>query len=278
MATLDPSSTVLLTVAGAFGLTIGSFLNVVIRRLPVILKHHWLREAGKTSEKAPLSLAFPPSHCPTCRHPLKAWHKIPVLGYLLLHGRCGFCKAPISTQYVVVELLTLFVSIIIVMHLGLSIRGIAALTFSWTLIVLAFIDHNTRLLPDELTLGLLWLGLVVNAFGLFTDAASAVLGAGAGYCAPWLIYHGMKLATGREGLGYGDMKLLAATGAWCGWQALPFIMFTASATGLAVSGVLLIRRKMKKNEPIPFGTHLSAAAWLFFIYAFVYGRSLQAPF
>ena len=272
MATTELSLAALSAVSGVLGLAVGSFLNVVIRRLPPILERRWLHKPSCPSNEVPgesgasLSLALPSSHCPACGRYLKAWHKIPVLSYLLLRGRCGFCKASISIQYPVVELLGMAVSVITVAHFGASIQSLAALTFSWALIVLAFIDCNTRLLPDELTLGLLWAGLLAGAFGLFIDAPSAVLGATAGYASLWLIYRGMKLVTGREGLGYGDMKLLAAIGAWCGWQTLPFIVLAASVSGLAVAAVLLVSRRMKKNEAIPFGPYLAAAAWLFFIY------------
>ncbi len=280
MTATDLSTATLLAGAGVLGLVVGSFLNVVIRRLPVILERRWLRESGETpgGTGAPLSLALPPSRCLACEQTLKARHKIPVLSYLLLRGRCGFCKAPISAQYPAVELLALSAAVVIVAHFGASLQSLAALAFSWTLIALALIDHNTRLLPDELTLGLLWGGLIVNAFGLFTTAAAAVLGAAAGYCALWLIYHGMRLATGREGLGYGDMKLLAAIGAWCGWQALPFVVLAASVAGLAAAAGLLLARRMKKGEPLPFGPYLAAAAWLFFIYAFIDQWTLAALF
>ena len=274
MPAIDPSSTIPLIAAGILGIVVGSFLNVVIRRLPLILMRRWQLESGEGGANEittkPLSLALPPSHCFTCKHKLKAWHKIPVLGYLLLRRRCGFCQAPINAQYPIVELLTLFISVIVVGHFGVSLEGIVALLFSWTLIALSFIDYNEQLLPDELTLGLLWGGLIANAFGLFTDTGSAVLGAAAGYFALWLIYQGMRLATGREGLGYGDMKLLAAIGAWGGWQALPLVMLIASVTGLAIAAILLITRRMEKNEHIPFGPYLAAASWLCFINVFSY--------
>ena len=258
---------------GILGLVVGSFLNVVIRRLPVILERRWLAET-RADETAvapePLSLILPPSHCFACRRRLKAWHKIPLLSYLLLGGRCGFCKTRISIQYPTVELITLIISMITVAHFGVSWQSLSALLLVWTLIVLFFIDHNEQLLPDELTLGLLWAGLIANAFSLFIDPASSILGAAAGYAVLWLIYHGMRLITGRQGLGYGDMKLLAAIGAWCGWQALPFVMLIASTTGLFVGIVLLATHKMRKNEHLPFGPYLTTAGWLLFIYVSAY--------
>ncbi len=286
MAAIDLPPVILLSAAGVLGLVVGSFLNVVIRRLPIILERRWLREAraalddeeAAAATEPPLSLALPPSHCLACGQALKGRHKIPVLSYLLLRGRCGFCAAPISRQYPAVELLALFVAVVIVAHFGVGFQSLAALLFSWTLIALAFIDCNEQLLPDELTLGLLWGGLLANAFGLFADAGSAIIGAAAGYGTLWLICHGMRLATGRQGLGHGDMKLLAAIGAWCGWQALPFIMLAASVTGLVVSAALLVARKMSKDERMPFGPYLAAAGWLFFIYAFVYHWTLPVLF
>lgn len=288
MDTINLPPMLLLSAAAVLGLVAGSFLNVVIRRLPEILRRRWLQESAETlaetgtptaagDPQEPLSLALPPSHCLACRRRLKALHKIPVLSYILLRGRCGFCKAPISKQYPAVELLALFASVLVAAHFGAGFQGLAALAFSWILITLAFIDYNEQLLPDELTLGLLWTGLVANAFGLFTDAASAALGAAAGYASLWLIYHGMRLATGRQGLGYGDMKLLAAIGAWCGWEILPFVLLAASLIGLAVSAAMIVTRKMKKDEPIPFGPYLSAAAWMFFVYLFIYERWNSAP-
>ncbi len=281
------SSATLLGAAGVLGLVVGSFLNVVIRRLPAILERHLRSEYDPAPDadesvvaesETPLSLALPPSYCLSCGKALRTWHKIPILSYLLLRGRCGFCKAQISGQYPAVELLTLFVSATIVAYFGVSVQCLAALLFSWTLIALSFIDYNEQLLPDELTLSLLWGGLAANAFGLFTDATSAILGAAAGYATLWLVYHGMRLATRREGLGYGDMKLLAAIGAWCGWQPLPFVVLTASVAGLVVSAALLAARRMKKNDRVPFGPYLSAAGWLFFIYAFIYQWTLPTLF
>lgn len=289
MLTTDLPFAVLLLFTAVFGLSLGSFINVIIWRLPIILERRWLKdsyatisEAGEKASTAvtaePLSLALPPSHCPLCKEKLKAHHKIPLLSYFLLRGRCEFCGGAIDKQYPLVESLAALVSVAIVAQAGISLQSLTALVFSWTLIALAFIDINKRLLPDELTLGLLWLGLAVNSFDLFVPADEAIPGAIAGYAALWLIYQGMRLLTGREGMGYGDMKLLAAIGAWCGWQALPFVVSAASITGLAVSSVLLAGQKMKKDDPIPFGPYLAIAAWLFFVYAFICECSLPAIF
>ena len=286
IAELSPA--ILLSIIGILGLVVGSFLNVLIRRLPIILEHKWLRESRMMDAEAekkipsdetqsPLSLALPPSHCFSCKKKLKLWHKVPILSYLLLRGHCEFCKNPIGRQYPVVELLALFTSVVIVSQTGLTLQSLAALLLSWLLIALAFIDFNEKLLPDELTLTLLWVGLIVNSFELFISAEDAIFGAIAGYAALWIIYQGMRLATGRQGLGYGDMKLLAAIGAWCGWQALPFILLMASSVGLIVSAILLIMKKMKKDEQIPFGPYLSIASWLFFTYRFIYEPILTWP-
>lgn len=282
-ADLPPA--LLVTAAGVLGLVVGSFLNVVVRRLPKMLRYRWVCESVETLAEArqevgrqsnyeggdspPPSLWTPPSHCLACGKNLKAWHKIPVLSFFLLRGRCGFCRLPISKQYPTVELLTLLVSVVVAARFGLSLETLAALVFSWILIALAFIDYNEQLLPDELTLSLLWTGLAANAFGLFTDAASAVWGAAAGYASLWLIYHAVRLATGRHGLGHGDMKLLAAIGAWCGWEILPFVLLAASLIGLAAALVLITTRRMRKDETMPFGPYLAAAGWMFFVYTFI---------
>ena len=281
MATIDLPPAILLPFAGALGLIVGSFLTVVIHRLPIILERRWLNEsqtpvaeadrqssADAATEK--LSIALPPSHCPTCKKKLAPWHKIPVASYLFLRGKCGFCQAPVSRQYPLVESLALLVSLAVVARTGLGPQGLSALIFSWGLIALSFIDINRRLLPDELTLGLLWTGLAANSLGLFVSPAEAILGALAGYATLWSIYHLMRLATGREGMGYGDMKLLAAIGAWCGWQALPAVLLIASVSGLFVSATLLLTKKMQRNDPVPFGPYLAIAAWLLFAYTFIY--------
>ncbi len=281
MATIDLPPTVLLPFVGALGLVVGSFLTVVIQRLPVILERRWLNESrlpaaaddkqgpdGVTTGK--LSIALPPSHCLTCKKKLAPWHKIPIASYLFLRGKCGFCNAPISRQYPLVELLTLLVFLVIAARTGANLQGLTALVFSGILIALSCIDINRQLLPDELTLGLLWTGLVANSQGLFVSPAEAIFGALAGYATLWLVYQLMRLATGREGMGYGDMKLLAGIGAWCGWQALPAVLLIASTSGLLVSAVLLLAKKMQRSDPVPFGPHLAIAAWLFFTCVFIY--------
>ena len=281
MPTVDLPPAVLLTFAGLLGLSFGSFLNVIIRRLPMILEQRWLNESRAILDAAeeksaviettsPLSISLPASYCPACKKKLKAIHKVPILSYLFLHGRCGFCKAPISHQYPLVEFLALLAALAIASQTQASLQTLAALIFSWALIALSFIDVNRRLLPDELTIGLLWGGLLANAYGLFVPPVDSILGALVGYVALWLIYHVMRLATGRHGMGHGDMKLLAAIGAWCGWQSLPVILLMASVSALAISMILLATRKMKRNDPVPFGPYLAIAAWLFFTHVFIY--------
>jgi leader peptidase (prepilin peptidase) / N-methyltransferase len=255
--------------AAAFGLLIGSFLNVVIHRLPRMMRSDWEREARSLLEpdkEHPESTRYdlwsPRSQCPHCERPIRAHENVPVLSFLLLRGRCPGCGGHISWQYPAVELLTAALFAVTILHFGASTTGLAALALTAVLIAAAGIDARTTLLPDQLTLPLLWLGLVANYFGLFTDLESAVLGAVAGYLSLWLVYHAFRLATGKEGMGYGDFKLLAALGAWLGWQALPMILLLASLVGAIVGIALILLRGRDRNIPIPFGPYLAAAGWL----------------
>ena len=255
--------------AAVFGLLIGSFLNVVIHRLPRMMESEWEREArsllepeGDHPESPRYDLWSPRSQCPHCERPIRAHENVPVLSFLLLRGRCPGCGRHISWQYPAVELLTAALFAITILHFGASTAGLAALALTALLIAAAGIDARTTLLPDQLTLPLLWLGLIANYFGLFTDLESAVLGAVAGYLSLWLVYHAFRLATGKEGMGYGDFKLLAALGAWLGWQALPMILLLASLVGAIVGIALILLRGRDRNIPIPFGPYLAAAGWL----------------
>jgi leader peptidase (prepilin peptidase)/N-methyltransferase len=264
---LAPAWTIAL--AAVFGLLIGSFLNVVIHRLPRMMQSEWEREArsllepeGDHPESTRYDLWSPRSQCPHCERPIRAHENVPVLSFLLLRGRCPGCGAHISWQYPAVELLTAALFAVTILHFGASTTGLAALALTAVLIAAAGIDARTTLLPDQLTLPLLWLGLVANYFGLFTDLESAVLGAVAGYLSLWLVYHAFRLATGKEGMGYGDFKLLAALGAWLGWQALPMILLLASLVGAIVGIALILLRGRDRNIPIPFGPYLAAAGWL----------------
>ncbi len=267
-----------IAVAAVFGLLIGSFLNVVIARLPVMLERGWNAEARAILEQeppaddTPFDLLRPRSRCPHCERPIRAHENIPVLSFLWLRGRCPGCGTAISWQYPLVEILTAALFALTIWHFGADTTALLALIFTGILIAAAGIDARTTLLPDQLTLPLLWLGLLVNIPGTFTDLQSAVIGAAAGYLVLWLIYHGFRLATGKEGMGYGDFKLLAALGAWLGWQALPVILLLASLVGAIVGILLILLRGRDRNIPIPFGPYLAAAGWL----ALIWGDTLVA--
>jgi leader peptidase (prepilin peptidase) / N-methyltransferase len=255
----------LAAIAGLLGLCVGSFLNVVIHRLPKMMEQEWLLQCaelrGETPpEVAPLSLARPRSRCPHCGHRITAMENIPLISYLLiLKGKCSGCGQRISPRYPVVELLTGLLSAYVAWHFGPTLQAAAALLLIWALIALAVIDLDTQLLPDSITLPLLWLGLLFNLSGGFVDLASAVLGAMTGYLALWSVYWLFKLATGKEGMGYGDFKLLSALGAWLGWQMLPAIILLSSVVGAIVGIALIVAARHGRNVPIPFGPHLAAA-------------------
>ena len=258
-----------------FGLAIGSFLNVVIHRLPQILEREWRAQcaelAGEPSPvQEPLSLSRPRSRCPKCGHPISAWENIPLLSYLVLRGRCRACRAWISPRYPAIEALTALLSAYAGWHFGFTVAAAGALLFIWAMIALTFIDLDTQLLPDDITLPLLWLGLLVNIGGSFTDLRSAVIGAVAGYLALWSVYWGFKLATGKEGMGYGDFKLLAAIGAWFGWQLLPLTILLSSLVGATVGIALIVLARRGREVPIPFGPYLAIAGVL----ALFWGQTL----
>jgi|SRR5699024_378 len=253
---------------GLLGLVVGSFLNVVIVRLPRMLEAHWQTSAKailgqpETTAAPVYNLAWPRSACPQCNTPIRAWHNIPVLSFLLLRGRCAGCDQRISLQYPLIEILSAGASLIVAWQLGPTLACALALILTWSLIALAAIDGNTQLLPDTLTLPLLWLGLLAATANVITDPVSAIVGAAAGYLALWLIFHLFRLATGKHGLGYGDFKLLAALGAWLGWQQLPLILLLASVAG-AISGILmLISGRLQAQHAMPFGPFLATAGWL----------------
>lgn len=263
------------------GLLIGSFLNVVIFRIPKMLEQDWhlqcahlLEDEKKISElesKEKITLSTPNSTCPKCQHAIKPWENIPVISYLFLKGKCSQCKSPISLRYPLVELATALLSLITIAYFGASYAGLAALLLTWTLIALTMIDADTQLLPDNMTLPLMWIGLILNAFGIFTNLESALWGAVFGYLSLWSVYQLFKLLTGKEGMGYGDFKLLAALGAWFGWQALPIIILVSSVVG-AIIGISMILIKGKdKNIPIPFGPYLAIAGWI----TLVWGEELK---
>ena len=257
--------------AGVLGALVGSFLNVVILRLPARMEWFWKRDARELLElpedptPAPPDLVRRASHCPRCKHPLSPWDNIPLLSWLALRGRCRYCKAPISFQYPLVELLCGIASAIVVWKFGVSWQAAAGLVFTWVLVAAAGIDFRTQLLPDSLTLPLLWLGLLASLVPLFVPTRDALIGAAAGYLALWSVYWLFKLATGKEGMGYGDFKLFAAAGAWLGWTALLPIIILAALSGALVGGAMLAVRGQDRSIPFAFGPFLAIATWIWLI-------------
>ncbi|MDK9726451.1 MAG: A24 family peptidase [Sterolibacteriaceae bacterium MAG5] len=246
------------------GLLVGSFLNVVIHRLPKIMEQDWQAQCAELrGETQPaqgrLGLATPRSRCPQCGHQISALENIPILSYLVLGGKCRGCGATISLRYPMVEALTGLLFGFAAWKLGGTPAAAGALLFIAAMVALTFIDFDTQLLPDDITLPLLWAGLLFNTFGAFTDLRSAVFGAAAGYLSLWSIYWAFKLATGKEGMGYGDFKLLAAVGAWLGWQMLPATILLSSLVGAVVGIALIVLARHGRNVPIPFGPYLAAA-------------------
>jgi leader peptidase (prepilin peptidase) / N-methyltransferase len=252
--------------AGLLGLCVGSFLNVVIHRLPKMMEQEWqaqcseLRGEIPSTASPPLSLAQPRSRCPACGHQISALENIPLLSYLfVLKGKCAGCHTPISPRYPIIEALTGLLSAYAAWHFGPTIQCAGALLLICALVALSAIDLDTQLLPDSITLPLLWAGLAFNLGGTYADLGSAVVGAMAGYLALWTVFWLFKLATGKEGMGYGDFKLLAALGAWLGWQMLPAIILLSSVVGAAVGITLIVATRHGRNIPIPFGPYLAAA-------------------
>jgi leader peptidase (prepilin peptidase)/N-methyltransferase len=272
-----------LIVASLFlGLVIGSFLNVVAYRLPQMMQRAWEAEAagepgGGTAER--FDLIWPGSRCPHCSHPIRAFHNIPVLSWILLKGRCAHCKESISARYPVVEALTAIASVVVAAHFGASWATPAALVLTWFLIALSLIDLDHKLLPDSMTLPLLWIGLLlalveIDGAPIFADLdiRSSVIGAAAGYLSLWSVYQVFKLLTGKEGMGYGDFKLLAALGAWLGWQMLPLVIVLSAAVGSVVGIGLIVSGQRSRQAEIPFGPYLAGAGWL----ALLFGRDIMS--
>ncbi len=262
------------------GLLVGSFLNVVIYRLPLMMESRWRRdccellEIEREKDEAPLNLATPNSHCPACKSAIKPWQNIPVISYLLLGGKCHNCATRISPRYPVVEMVCGLLTLALAWHFGFSLALLGAALLTWALIALTLIDYDHQLLPDEITLPLLWLGLLFNVCETYTPLRDAVIGAAAGYLTLWSVFWLFKLATGKEGMGYGDFKLLAALGAWLGWQMLPIIVLLSSVVG-AICGVALILIKNRgKDVPIPFGPYLAIAGWI----ALIYGERISQTY
>jgi len=260
-----------IALAGVLGLLVGSFLNVVILRLPERMAAAWRQEARDVLElqadttPLPPGIVREPSHCPHCKHPLSALDNIPLIGWLLLRGRCRYCQSKISIQYPLVELLSGVLSAVIVWKFGPSWAALAGLALTWTLIALSGIDFRTQLLPDQLTLPLLWLGLLLSLLPMFVTAPASILAAAIGYLSLWSVYWVFKLLTGKEGMGHGDFKLLAALGAWMGPVALLPIILLSSLIGALVGGTLIALRKHEREIPMPFGPFIAAAGWVWFV-------------
>jgi len=268
---------------GLLSLLVGSFLNVVIHRLPIMLKQQWRTIAHDylndhdepTTHNTPrFDLSYPHSHCPSCEQRIRWYDNLPVLSYLRLRGRCRHCHSPISAQYPIIEAITALLSLIVAWHFGVSLQTLVALGFTWVLIALAMIDWQTELLPDNLTLPLLWAGLALSLFTVFIDPTTAIAGAMAGYLSLWSVYWAFKLITGKEGMGYGDFKLLAALGAWLGWQALPEIILISACLGI-VGGLLSQWLKQQgRDVPFAFGPYLAIAGWL----SLLWGDTLRTAY
>lgn len=272
---LQQNATLFLTFAGLLGLAVGSFLNVVAHRLPLMMERGWqeecralLNEGEETLESSEetLTLSHPRSRCPNCGHQITSLENIPVISWLFLRGRCSGCSKPISPRYPLVEIITGLLSLVVAWHFGFSWQAAAGLAFTWALVALSLIDFDVQLLPDTITLPLLWMGLLLSLVPVFAQPEAAIIGAAAGYLSLWTVYQAFKLATGKEGMGFGDFKLLAVFGAWFGWQYLPQILILSSIVGALVGISLIVIRGRDRNIPIPFGPYLAAAGWICLIW------------
>jgi leader peptidase (prepilin peptidase) / N-methyltransferase len=275
-AILQQTPLLAITAGFLFSLLVGSFLNVVIHRVPIMLERDWAAQAAEFTAAASnqpasttaeggykrFNLITPRSRCPNCNHQITALENIPVVSWLMLGGKCSGCKAPISARYPTIELITGLLGALAIAFFGATWAGLGALILTWTLVALTCIDIDTQLLPDDMTLPLLWVGLLFNLFGVFAPLRDAVIGAMLGYMILWSIYWMFKLVTGKEGMGYGDFKLLGALGAWFGWQKIPAIILLSSAVGAVIGIGLMIAAKRGKEVPIPFGPYLAGAGFL----------------
>ncbi|MGR9106892.1 MAG: prepilin peptidase [Gammaproteobacteria bacterium] len=267
---LESDRIVLLITSGIFGLMVGSFLNVLVYRLPIMMERSWRRDSLECLGLPPepcaaqesVDLMQPPSRCPACAAPILPWHNIPVLSYLILRGKCAKCRSPISLRYPLVEAFTAVLSAYVVWHFGFSVQAAMALILTWALLSLSLIDVDHQLLPDSITLPMIWLGLALSLQNVFTDSHSAIIGAIGGYLSLWTVYKVFKAATGKEGMGFGDFKLLAMLGAWLGWQFLPLIILLSSLVGALVGTVMILLGKHSRSVPIPFGPYLASAGWV----------------
>ena len=277
---LQSSPALFLGTVFVLGLMLGSFLNVVILRLPKMMELDWQAQCREYLDQQTdtaaetLSLSEPASTCPHCGHRIRFYENIPVLSWLLLRGKCSSCKAPVSIRYPLIELLTGLLSVVVAWHFGFGWQALAALCLTWALIALSVIDIEHQLLPDSITLPFLWFGLVLSLFPVFADMRSALIGAMAGYLSLWLVYQTFKLVTGKEGMGFGDFKLLALLGAWLGWQALPIVILLSSLVGAVVGIMLLTVQGRDRQTPIPFGPYLAAAGWI----ALLWGEQIKTAY
>ena len=254
--------------AALLGLLVGSFLNVVIYRLPIMMQREWRAQALEYLDCPPeqiserFNLLLPSSRCPHCDHQIRAWENIPLVSWLALRGKCSSCRAPISSRYPLVELACGLLSGYVAWHFGFTWEAGAMLLLTWGLVAMSMIDIDHQLLPDSLVLPLLWLGLILSNFGLFVSLESALWGVVAGYLSLWSVYWLFKLVTGKEGMGYGDFKLLAMLGAWGGWQVLPLTILLSSVVGAVLGTILLRVQRAESSTPIPFGPYLAIAGWI----------------
>ncbi len=277
LGVLQQEPTLLIILVCIIGLMVGSFLNVVIYRLPVMMQSSWRRDCLEflqmpaEEQGEPFNLLLPGSRCPACKNEIKAYQNIPVFSYLWLRGKCGHCGVSISLRYPLIEVFTGLCSALVAWHFGYGLPLLFGLLLTWSLIALSFIDIDHQLLPDSITLPVLWLGLILSLFSIYTDSHASIIGAIAGYLSLWSVYHLFKVLTGKEGMGYGDFKLLALLGAWVGWQYLPLIIILSSLVGALIGIVMIVFRQHDASRPIPFGPYLAAAGWL----ALIWGNDLN---
>lgn len=265
---LASSALAFVLAALVLGLLVGSFLNVLVYRLPIMMERDWkaqsrdMLELPAEPDATTFNLMLPHSRCPHCAHPIRAWENLPVLSYLMLGGKCSSCKAPISKRYPLLELSCGLLSGYIAWHFGFGWPAATMLVLSWGLLAMSLIDADHQLLPDVLVLPLLWMGLIVNSFGVFTTLGDALWGAVAGYLTLWSVFWLFKLLTGKDGMGHGDFKLLAMLGAWGGWQILPLTILLSSLVGAILGMIMLRLRNAQTSTPIPFGPYLAIAGWI----------------
>lgn len=273
LAVFQQNPVIFYLTSGVLALLVGSFLNVVIYRLPKMMESEWKKECKlllgmeQTKEPEPVvNLVLPGSSCPKCNNKIRPLDNIPIFSYLLLQGKCRHCHAGISPRYPLVELTSCLLIVAVAMNFGFTVKTGFAFLFTWALLTLSVIDYDHKLLPDDITLPLLWLGIICNLFGLFTDIQSSLYGVIFGYLTLWSVYIIFKILTGKEGMGHGDFKLLAMLGAWLGWQYLPLIIIISSLAGSIVGIGIMFFTRHKKSQPIPFGPFLAAAGWISLMY------------